>query len=71
MLLIIWYLALVAAGDALAYFVGLSVEYAWGSYPSLIVFLALYFITLWVAWVIALWLTGGAKTSLPSPNESA
>ena len=67
MLLIIWYLALVAAGDALSYFVGLLVEYSWGSYPSLIVFLALYFVTLWVAWVMALWLTE-PKAVLPGPN---
>ena len=63
MLLIIWYLVLVAVGDVLAYFVALWVEYEWGSYPSLIVFLALYFVTLWLAWVIAVRLTGGAKTA--------
>lgn len=57
MLLIIWYLALVAAGNALAYFVGLLVERQWGQYPSLVVFLAIYFVTLWVAWVIAVRLT--------------
>ena len=41
MALIIWFLALVAAGDVLAYFTGLLVEHQWGSYPSLIVFLAI------------------------------
>jgi hypothetical protein len=61
MLLIIWYLALVAAGDVLAYFVGLFVEYEWGSYPSMIAFLVLYFVVLWIAWIIAVWMTGGAK----------
>jgi hypothetical protein len=57
MLLIIWFLALVAAGDVLAYLVGLFVEYEWGGYPSLVVFLGMYFITLWIAWRIAVWLT--------------
>ena len=57
MALIIWFLALVAAGDVLAYLVGLFVEYEWGGYTSLVVFLAMYFITLWVAWRIAVWLT--------------
>ena len=57
MLLIIWFLALVAAGDVLSYLVGLLVEYEWGEYPSLVVFLAMYFITLWVAWRIAVWMT--------------
>ena len=57
MALIICFLALVAAGDVLAYLVGLFVEYQWGGYTSLVVFLAMYFITLWVAWRIAVWMT--------------
>lgn len=63
MALIIWFLALVAAGDALAYFAGLLVEYQWGSYASLIAFLAIYFVTLWVAWLIAVRLTEPKKTA--------
>ena len=63
MLLIFWYLGLVAAGDLLAYFVALFVEYEWGSYPSMIVFLLLYFVVLWVAWVIAVRVTGGTRTA--------
>ena len=47
MLLIIWFLALVAAGDVLSYLVGLFVEYEWGEYPSLIVFLSMYGVTLY------------------------
>jgi hypothetical protein len=58
MLLIIWYLALVAAGDALAYLVGLFVEYEFGSYPSMLAFLVLYFVVLWGAWIIAVRVTG-------------
>jgi hypothetical protein len=64
MLLILWFLALVAAGDILSYLIGLAVEYEWGEYPSLIVFLAMYFITLWIAWRIAVWLTA------PKPADS-
>jgi hypothetical protein len=41
----------------LAYFVALFVEYEWGSYPSMIAFLLLYFVVLWVAWVIAVRVT--------------
>ena len=66
MLLIIWFLALVAAGDVLSYLVGLFVEYEWGAYPSLVVFLAMYFITLWVAWRIAVWLTRPKPASTSS-----
>ena len=61
MMLIIWYLALIAVGDALAYLGGLFVEYEWGSNASMIVFLTIYFVTLWAAWVIAVWLTGPKK----------
>jgi hypothetical protein len=57
MTLIMWYLVFMIAGDFAAYFLGLFVEYEWGSYASLIVFLALYFLFLWVAWVLALWMT--------------
>ena len=71
MLLIVWFLALVAAGDLLAYLAGLFVEYEWGSYPSLVVFLAMYFITLWVAWRIAVWLTKPKGTSASTGSEGA
>ena len=71
MLLIIWFLALVAAGDVLSYLVGLFVEYEWGSYPSLVVFLAMYFITLWVAWRMAVWLTTPKAPSDSTGKPSA
>jgi hypothetical protein len=48
-------------GDFVAYFIGLFVEYVWGSYASLIVFLALYFLSLWVAWIFAVWMTKPEK----------
>src|SRR6516164_10679760 len=50
MLLIVYYLIFMIAGDFAAYFLGLLVEYEWGSQASLIVFLALYFLFLWVSW---------------------
>jgi hypothetical protein len=46
--LIVYYLIFMIAGDFAAYFLGLLVEYEWGSYASLIVFLVLYFLFLWV-----------------------
>ena len=57
MLLIVYYLIFMIAGDFAAYFIGLSVEYEWGSQASLIVFLALYFFFLWVSCVLAMWVT--------------
>jgi uncharacterized membrane protein len=55
--LIVYYLIFMIAGDFAAYFLGLLVEYEWGSQASLIVFLALYFLFLWVSWVLAMWAT--------------
>jgi len=63
MRLIVYYLVFMIAGDFAAYFVGLAVEYEWGSHASLIVFLALYFLFLWVAWLLAVWMTKPAEAA--------
>ena len=42
-------------------------EYEWGPQVSLIVFLALYFVFLWVAWVLAVWITK-PKSIEPTPT---
>jgi hypothetical protein len=47
--LLIYYVVFMVAGDFVAYFLGRFVEYEWGSYASLVVFLALYFLFLWVS----------------------
>ena len=57
MQLIIYYVVLMIAGDFAAYLIGLVVEREFGSNVSLIVFLVLYFLFLWVAWLIAVRLT--------------
>jgi hypothetical protein len=57
MTLLFWYVGFVLAGDVLAYLFGRFVEYEWGSNPSLIVFLTLYFLTLWVSWILAVGIT--------------
>ena len=44
-------------GDVLAYLIGRFVEYEWGLNASLIVFLALYFLFLWVSWILAVRMT--------------
>jgi len=61
MLLLIWYLGLVAAGDLLAYVIGLFVEYEFGSHVSMAVFLPLYFVVLYVAWRLAVRITEPRK----------
>jgi hypothetical protein len=55
--LIVYYVVFMVVGDFAAYLLGLFTEYEWGSQVSLIVFLALYFLFLWVSWVLAVWIT--------------
>ena len=57
MSLIFWYLGFMIAGDLLAYFIGRFVEYQWGANASLMVFLSLYFLSLWSAWLLSVWVT--------------
>ena len=61
MLLIVYYVVLMIAGDFAAYFLGLFVEYEWGPVASLWVFLTLYFLFLWIAWLVAVWMTEPKK----------
>jgi hypothetical protein len=55
--LIVYYLVFMIAGDLAAYFLGLFVEREFGNHVSLIVFLALYFLFLWISWLLAVWMT--------------
>jgi hypothetical protein len=45
-----------AAGDIADYLIGLVVERLWPQ-ASLVIFLALYFVFLWVAWLLAVRIT--------------
>jgi hypothetical protein len=63
MTLIFWFVGFMILGDGLAYFIGLFVEYEWGSYASLVVFLALYFLSLWVSWLLSVWVTEPKKAA--------
>jgi hypothetical protein len=66
--LIVYYVIFMIIGDFAAYFIGRAVEWEWGSNVSLIVFLALYFLFLWVAWLIAVWLT---EPRTPAEGQSS
>jgi hypothetical protein len=55
--LIYYYLAFMVVGDVADYGIGLFIEREFGSQVSLIVFLLLYFLSLWVAWILAVWIT--------------
>ena len=56
-LLIAYYVVFMIAGDLAAYAIGWVTEFEFGGQVSLIVFLALYFASLWTAWVLAVWMT--------------
>jgi uncharacterized membrane protein len=64
--LIVYYVVFMIIGDFAAYFLGLFTEYEWGSQASLIVFLALYFLFLWLSWVLAVHLTKPKTAEQPA-----
>jgi hypothetical protein len=70
MMLIVYYLMFVIAGDLADYLIGLIVEREFGSQVSLLVFLALYFVVLWLAWLFAVWMTQ-PKPAAPSAPRGA
>ena len=70
MQLLFYYVAFMIVGDFAAYFLGLFVEHEWGTHASLIVFLALYFGFLWVAWILAVWATEPKKAD-PAASKDA
>ena len=61
MWLIIVYLIFMIVGDIADYFIGSAVDRVWPS-ASLPVFLALYFLFLWVSWIVAVRVTEPKKT---------
>jgi len=63
--LIIYYVGFVLIGDVADYLIGLIVEREFGSHASLIVFLALYALILWVAWLLAVRMTA-PKQAMPA-----
>jgi hypothetical protein len=54
--LIVYYVGFMVAGDFADYLIGLVVERIWPQ-ASLVIFLLLYFVFLWVAWLLAVKMT--------------
>jgi len=67
--LIFWYVGFMIVGDVLAYLLGLFTEREWGSQASLIVFLVLYFLFLWISWVLAVWVTRPKEIPMLHPQH--
>ena len=61
MQLIAYYLVFMVAGDLADYLIGLVVERIWPQ-ASLVIFLALYFLFLWIAWLLAVRMTAPTDT---------
>jgi hypothetical protein len=57
MLLLVYYVVFMLLANVVTYFIGLVVERWWGSQASLVVFLALYFFSFWLVWMLAVWMT--------------
>ena len=53
---IFYYVGFMALGDVADYLIGLLVERVWPQ-ASLLIFLALYFVFLWIAWLLAVKVT--------------
>jgi hypothetical protein len=70
MLLIVYYLVFMIAGDFAAYLIGLLAEREFGGQVSLIVFLVLYFVFLWVSWVLAVWFTEPRRATAVSSKSA-
>ena len=69
MQLMFYYVGFMAAGDVADYLIGLVVERLWPQ-ASLVVFLALYFVFLWLAWLLAVRVTrpkGGEQVARLRP----
>ena len=67
MLLIIYYVVIMLMLNVVTVMVGFAVENQFGSVASLMVFLSLYFVTLWAAWVISVWLTKPKVVTVKTP----
>ncbi|MEA2907228.1 MAG: hypothetical protein QOI12_4615 [Alphaproteobacteria bacterium] len=67
MWLLIVYVVLMILGDIADYLIGLFVERMWGQQASLVVFLVLYFLFLWISWVLAVKITAPRNATARAP----
>ena len=69
MTLLLYYIGLVLVADVGAAFLGLAIEKVWPA-ASLPIFIALYFLILWVCWLLAVRMTK-PKVKLAEPAVAA
>jgi len=70
MQLLVYYVVFMIAGDLTAYLIGLGIEREFGSQASLIAFLALYFLSLWVSWLLAVRVTEPKHAAGTAPGTA-
>ena len=68
MLLIVYFMVITLVANIATYFIGLIVEHWLGSAASLMVFLTLYFLSIWMAWVLAVRLTEPKVAAAGTPS---
>jgi len=68
MILIIYYVALLLVADVAAVLLCLWIETIWAA-ASMPIFIALYFLNLWVCWLVAVRLTKPAPAPQQQPAE--
>jgi len=71
MRLIIYYIGIMLILNVATVFMGFVIEKLFGSIASLVVFLSLYFVALWAAWVISVWLTKPKAVAVAVPLAAA
>ena len=67
MVLLVFYVIFMLIGDLIDFAIGAAVAKYWSETASLPIFLACYFFTLWLAWVIALKITETYFPQEPTP----
>jgi hypothetical protein len=68
MKLIVYYIALLLMGEVVAVLLCLWIETIWPA-VSMPLFIALYFLVLWVAWIVAVRVTEPAPAAQEQPAE--
>jgi hypothetical protein len=68
MMLIVYFIVITLVANAATYVIGLTVEHWLGSAASLMVFLTLYFLSIWAAWLLAVWLTEPKVAAAKMPS---
>jgi hypothetical protein len=63
--LLIVYVVLMLIGDLIDFGIGYAVSTMWSDAASLPVFLACYFFTLWLAWILAVRITEPRRNKAP------